>query len=269
VTSVGGTDLTRVSPRRTEQVWNEAADESGAGGGGISSLWPMPAYQAGPGVVSKLSSGKPCGLRSGYCRETPDVAASADPVHGYEIYYHRAWGPTGGTSAAAPLWAALTALIDVDQASLHPVGFLNPALYSLEAARAAVLNDVTVGNDDYTTTNNGLYPATAGYDMASGLGTPVGSSLASALATAPVPTVTGLSPSTGPARGGTSVTITGTGLAWTSAVDFGKRPARDFKVVSPTTIVATSPNGTGVVDVTVTTPAGKSAVATATQYTYG
>ncbi len=82
------------------------------------------------------------------------------------------------------------------------------------------------------------------------------------------PTVTGLSPTTGPAAGGTLVTITGTGFTGATAVDFGTTAATNVTVVSDTTITADSPAGTGVVNVTVTTPAGTSAVSPADEFTY-
>ena len=82
------------------------------------------------------------------------------------------------------------------------------------------------------------------------------------------PTVTGLSPTTGPAAGGTLVTITGTGFTGATAVDFGTTPATNVTVVSDTSITADSPAGTGVVNVTVTTPGGTSAVSPADQFTY-
>ena len=82
------------------------------------------------------------------------------------------------------------------------------------------------------------------------------------------PAVTGLSPSSGPAAGGTLVTITGTGFTGATAVDFGTTAATNFTVVSSTEITADSPAGTGVVDVTVTTPGGKSATSAADQFTY-
>ena len=104
----------------------------------------------------------------------------------------------GGTSAAAPLWAAVIGLLDVQQGSLHRLGFVNPALYKLAAEHKPIVNDVTVGNDDYTTTGGGLYPATKGYDMASGLGTPIGIGLSRYLGYEPVPTITSVSPRTRP-----------------------------------------------------------------------
>ena len=91
--------------------------------------------------------------------------------------------------------------------------------------------------------------------------------LTQAVAAAP-PTVTGISPTSGPAAGGTSVTITGTGFTGATAVDFGTTAATNVTVVNDTTITADSPAGTGIVDVTVTTPGGTSATSAADQFTY-
>ncbi len=88
--------------------------------------------------------------------------------------------------------------------------------------------------------------------------------------TPPAPTITGLSPATGPSTGGTTVTITGTGLTGATAINFGaSNPALFFSVNSPTSMTVTAPSGTtGTVDVTVTTPGGTSATSGADQYTY-
>ena len=102
-------------------------------------------------------------------------------------------------------------------------------------------------------------PAADGDDIVLTAGTP---------AVAAPPTVTGLSPSSGPAAGGTSVTITGTGFTGATAVDFGTTAATDVVVVNDTTITADSPAGSGVADVTVTTPVGTSATLPADQFTY-
>ena len=113
VTAVGGTDLTAVGSPPTEDVWSDAGGRGpGAGGGGISSLWPMPSWQSGPGVINAASSGTPCGASSGYCREVPDVSASASSDNPYVIYWNGSWGWEGGTSAATPLWAAMIADIE-------------------------------------------------------------------------------------------------------------------------------------------------------------
>jgi hypothetical protein len=82
------------------------------------------------------------------------------------------------------------------------------------------------------------------------------------------PTVASLNPTAGLLGGGTLVTITGTGFIGATGVDFGTTPANGFTVVSDTTITASSPSGTGVVDVTVLTPRGTSANSPADQFTY-
>jgi hypothetical protein len=83
------------------------------------------------------------------------------------------------------------------------------------------------------------------------------------------PTVTGISPATGPAAGGTSVTITGTNFTSASTVNFGSTPATNVTVVSATSITAVSPAGAGAVDITVVTPGGPSATSSADQFLYG
>ncbi len=178
VTSVGGTSLTALGPPPAEHVWNDRSKAHGAGGGGISGVWRMPSWQAGRGVISRYSSGRPCHAPRGYCREVPDVSASADPFRGYLIRFHGAWTPVAGTSAATPLWAAMLADIDSQTSPATYAGFLNPQLYRLPAG---TLNDIRTGDNDYTGTHQGRYPAIRGYDMASGLGTPVATALGRAL----------------------------------------------------------------------------------------
>jgi Pro-kumamolisin, activation domain/ell wall binding domain 2 (CWB2) len=178
VTGVGGTNLQTTSG--PESTWNEGTVNGSlsAGGGGISIKWPMPSWQTAIGVITG-SSGTPCGVSAGsFCREVPDVSASAQPSNGYRIYVAGAWHTFGGTSAAAPTWAALIALADASSAcNGHRLGFLNPALYQLRAAWPADFHDVTAGNNDAVGTNGGSFAAAGGYDMASGLGTPVGANL--------------------------------------------------------------------------------------------
>ena len=273
VTGVGGTSMTAVGPKPTESAWNDHLNPTshfpeGAGGGGISHDFPMPTYQSAPGVQNPYSSGAPCGLTTGVCREIPDVSASADPLRGYTVFERGKWIAVGGTSAAAPLWAAITALLDVQQGTLQKVGFISPALYKLVSTNKPVLNDVTQGNIDYTTTAGGLYPAGRGYDMATGLGSPNGTGLSQYLAANPRPVITSLSPNGGPIAGGTVVKIVGTSFLWTTSVRFGSNPARAVTVLSPTEILATSPSGTGPVSITVTTIGGASASTSASKFTY-
>jgi len=182
VTGVGGTSLLSPGPRPTETAWDTGSG-GGAGGGGMSSSWPMPAYQSNAAaklhVVMRYSSPKPCDAPTGYCREVPDVSADADPNTGYVIYDYGmgGWLAIGGTSAAAPLWAALVALADAWPAcSAGPVGFINPSLYAIAGGSegSAALNDVTRGDNDLLYQGGARYQATFGYDLATGLGTPEG-----------------------------------------------------------------------------------------------
>jgi subtilase family serine protease len=185
VTGVGGTDLTALAGP-VETTWNVpvhlgGGDDSGASGGGISSLFSMPSYQEA--VIGSESSGKPCGNSSGECREVPDVSASADEANGYIIFYNGKWTEFGGTSAASPLWAALVALTVVRNGpgEIQRLGNINPDLYQLAAEGHPDFNDVTTGDNDLSATNAGLYGAASGYDMVTGLGSPVGAVLAADL----------------------------------------------------------------------------------------
>jgi hypothetical protein len=202
VTGVGGTTLSTLGPRPTESVWNSGGTilsgtlQPGASGGGISALWPMPSPQldspAALNVRTSQAAGSACGHPGGFCREVPDVAADGDPATGYLIYWNgrgevtgepAGWQGIGGTSGAAPLWAAVLALTDGSRACTGaPVGYASPALYKAAgSAYAADFNDVASGDNDFTGTNGGRYAAAPGYDPASGLGTPNAATLAAAL----------------------------------------------------------------------------------------
>jgi hypothetical protein len=212
VTGVGGTTLSSLGPRPTEEVWNNGGTPAallspGAGGGGISALWGMPTAQldAAPGlnVRSGAPNGSTCGRPGGWCREVPDVSADADPATGYEIYYNgsgaapgqpRGWQAFGGTSAASPVWASIMALADASPSCAGaPVGMALPALYRAAGSDyAGAFNDVRSGNNDFTGTNSGQFAAGPGYDEASGLGSPNAPALipqlcASALRLTPLP----------------------------------------------------------------------------------
>jgi subtilase family serine protease len=203
VTGVGGTSLHALGPRPSETVWNSGGTvlsgmlQPGASGGGISTLWPMAGPQltaaAALNVRRAQTPGTACGRSvGGFCREVPDVSADSDPASGYLIYWNgsgaiggepRGWQGIGGTSGAAPLWAALLALADGSRACAGAsVGYANPGLYQAAgSAYAANFNDVVSGNNDFTGTNGGHYAAGVGYDPATGLGTPNAASLATAL----------------------------------------------------------------------------------------
>jgi kumamolisin len=190
VTAVGGTTLTTsATGANHETSWGQPQTFSGGGGGGgVSTLFAMPSWQAGAGVIEPgYSSSSACGQTT-LCREVPDIALDANPDSGYVVRVTtplgNAWAQYGGTSAAAPLMAAMTA--DIDSASAAagggPLGFANPFLY----AHSGVFHDITVGSNSEL--GVGLpYPAGTGYDMATGLGSPDGSALAAALIAATTP----------------------------------------------------------------------------------
>ena len=192
-TAVGGTRVSSIgappTTPPTESVWNDLCNGNPCGGGGgISTFWNMPSYQSGASAAlnvtnNSYASGTPCAATGGDCREVPDVSADADPATGYAIY-NGGWLEVGGTSAAAPTWAALIALANASTSCAgNDIGFANPDLYSLAGSGyATYFNDVTQGNNDIdSSTFHGTYPAGTGYDMASGLGTPIGSALAAGL----------------------------------------------------------------------------------------
>jgi subtilase family serine protease len=223
VTGAGGTSLTALgnapATKPTEVVWNSGVlndvlgtvelEVAGAGGGGVSETWEMPSYQsaapASLNTINSESSGSTCSAASGDCREVPDVSADADYDTGYTVYWNGSWTVVGGTSGAAPLWAAMFADADAESVcQAHgDIGFANAALYhvagSSTANYAGAFNDVTSGNNDLDDANGGAFAAGTGYDMASGLGSPVAGNLAPALCdagdgltitpTAPSPTV--------------------------------------------------------------------------------
>ncbi|HTU28045.1 MAG TPA: S8 family serine peptidase [Solirubrobacteraceae bacterium] len=196
VVGVGGTTLQAAGPPPTETVWNSGSGGPGAGGGGVSGRWPMAPDQLDtPGflhVRTAAARGPACGLpRDRYCREVPDVSADADPATGYEVYWNGAdtvpepsgWQALGGTSAAAPVWAALFALADASPACAgSPLGFAGPALYRAAAGNyRGDFHDVTSGNNDWAGLSGDRWSAGRDYDLASGLGTPDAGPLAAAL----------------------------------------------------------------------------------------
>jgi kumamolisin len=157
----GGTKLVGSGTSITsETVWNENPTDS-ATGGGVSDFFDPPAYQN----KAKVPPSKNPGERKG--RGVPDVAGDADPATGYAVRVDGQALVIGGTSAVAPLWAGLVALLN--QKLGHRVGFLNPLLYG-SAVGTGSFRDITSGN-------NGAYPAKAGWDACTGWGTPVGTKL--------------------------------------------------------------------------------------------
>ncbi|MCY0903456.1 S53 family peptidase [Arthrobacter sp. H14-L1] len=145
---------------KSETVWNNGAS-GGATGGGVSTAFALPPWQARVGVPT------PAG-KSG--RGVPDVSAVADPQTGYRVRVDGQDMVIGGTSAVAPLWAALIARLA--QAAGHGLGLLQPALYGKTGQGA-----VPAGFRDITSGNNGAYTAGPGWDACTGLGVPDGSTL--------------------------------------------------------------------------------------------
>lgn len=181
VTAVGGTTLSLNSDGtyQGETAWGaESGDCSGpcGGGGGVSQLFTRPWWQD---AVNSASG-----------RGLPDVALNADPQTGYEIYWTppngtgTLYNQIGGTGIAAAQWAGLIAI--ADQEAGHDLGWINPRLYgavaSAESSASKPYHDVTIGNNLH-------YQAVAGWDLATGWGSPDADNFINALVAAgPNPT---------------------------------------------------------------------------------
>jgi len=159
----GGTKLTASGTAiSAEVVWNETRAGEGATGGGVSVLYPLPAWQQHSGV--------PQAPNGSAGRGVPDLSGNADPLTGYQVLVDGEAQVIGGTSAVAPLWAALIARYN--QKLGAPLGDLHAAFYTI-GERA--FRDITQGN-------NGAYQAAVGWDPCTGLGSPNGQALLTALA---------------------------------------------------------------------------------------
>lgn len=294
VVGVGGTSLRSDMPpllAANETVWNDGSSGGGSGGG-ISGSWASPAWQAQSGVP---------GTQNASGRLVPDVSASADEQHGTTIYsasFARGsgsstsatagWATIGGTSASAPMWAAIvTDIASSSACSALPttaggpdLGFVAPELYAVASATyASSFNDITTGDNDVFHLGQG-YQAAPGFNLAAGLGSPIVTDasgtggLAAALCAVatnrasaiPTPVLTGVAASFGPTSGGNTVTLTGSGFAPSTganvAVDFGSAvatvdsvTATEITVTAPSSVLAPHSPSTGAagsVDVTVT-----------------
>jgi kumamolisin len=169
----GGTRLESANNAApTETVWNDSANS--ATGGGISDVFDLPTWQANAQVPPSVNTNHRVG------RGVPDVTGNADPQTGYSVYVDGQSAVFGGTSAVAPLWAGLIALINQQRG--QTIGYLNPILYQnyAQLVQANALRDVTTGN-------NGAYSAGAGWDACSGVGSPDGAKLRDALVSASLP----------------------------------------------------------------------------------
>jgi kumamolisin len=154
----------------SEVVWNETAKNNGATGGGVSGVFALPSYQKSANVPPQPET-------NFAGRGVPDVSGDADPATGYKVRVDGKDQVYGGTSAVAPLWAALIALLN--QKLGTPVGFLQTKLYTLPPA---AFRDITSGTNDDG--GHGNYSARAGWDPCTGLGSPNGAALLSALSPA-------------------------------------------------------------------------------------
>jgi kumamolisin len=194
VVGVGGTSLTvnaTTGAYASETVWNDGLG-NGAGGGGVSSVWPIPSWQTNVSTVYSKTN-----------RNVPDISLNADQLKGYAIFYNGQWSSYGGTSCAAPLWAAFTALVNEQRqaAAMSVLGFANPPLYTIgttAASQTLDYHDITVGN-------NLFYQAGPGYDNASGWGSFNGANLFASLtqSSTDIPSVSITSPANGATVSGT------------------------------------------------------------------
>lgn len=139
---------------KSETTWNDSQDS--ASGGGTSREFPLPAYQQG---ISGIFKSPQVGFSG---RTIPDIAANADPNSGYLTYLEGEWTPIGGTSAVSPLTSGLIALIN--EKAGKSVGFINPILYK---NGATMCRDIKTGDNRH-------YHAVAGFDEATGWGSPLG-----------------------------------------------------------------------------------------------
>ena len=297
VVAVGGTSLRSDTPplgSDAERVWNDGASGGGTGGG-ISNSWASPVWQAQSGVP---------GTEGAVKRLVPDVSAAADEQRGFTFYSasfkspsasssDSGWAILGGTSIATPTWAAIIA--DIASSSVgacdslpvraggRDLGFVAPELYAVAASSYATsFNNITVGDNDVFGLGLG-YAASPGYNLASGLGSPIvtdasgNGGLATALCAVatssagamPAPSVTGITPADGPTSGGDVVTLTGTGFATPGTslhVEFGTATAT-IDSVSSTAVTVTAPpsaippddtsaGAAGAVEITVTATDG-------------
>jgi kumamolisin len=157
----GGTEITVSGGKITaEKVWDDGTSGTG---GGISDLFPVPGFQASITLPPSVNDG-----RKG--RGVPDVAGNAAPASGYKVISDGRAGVVGGTSAVAPLWAGLTALLN-EKASA-PLGFFLDTLYTVRQGT----REITSGTNKPTGSTIG-YESGPGWNACTGLGVPIGTVL--------------------------------------------------------------------------------------------
>jgi kumamolisin len=180
VLSVGGTMLTKSGANLKEVTWFEAPGQrsggGGATGGGVSTIFPRPSFQ--DVHITSVNSGSIDG------RVIPDVAALAgEPLYDLILVGHLA--PNGGTSASAPLWAALIARINAKLPAAKQQRFLTPLLYqsanSGDPVGKVSSRDITRGNNTSHPEPGKGYKARVGFDAVTGWGVPDGVKLLDSL----------------------------------------------------------------------------------------
>jgi subtilase family serine protease len=239
VVAVGGTAL---AADGSESAWNWCAGEAapdgctfGAGGGGVS--------------VEEAALAAQEAVTGHAAREVPDISANAGT--GMVVNVDGNWAGYVGTSLATPMVASLIA--DRNNGCETKTGLFTPALYAdASSIYGTGLDDVTTGNNDLTGTNGGAYAAGTGYDMATGLGSP----LATGLTCADVKQVSPPS-----AAAGADITLSGLGLEG-SIVHFGTVPATVVSSTATSAVVVVPPGaGTVAISATSTLGAGNESVA--------
>jgi kumamolisin len=174
VTACGGTTIGNVNGDTfTEYVWNDSwQGGSGATGGGVSARFPVPSYQTNAEVPKRVGTGT-------VGRGIPDIAGNASVNSGYPIYLDgESPGPTGGTSAVAPLYAGFIAVVNANLG--YSVGFINPTLYSLaSSAFSDISGPPGPANNSFNGTTG--YPASTGWNACTGLGSVKGTVLEAGL----------------------------------------------------------------------------------------
>ncbi|MBB3604852.1 kumamolisin [Mycolicibacterium sp. BK556] len=164
VTSAGGTTLSTDTTGKwlDEWAWIDVPMSQGSSGG-VSRLFPRPDYQRGVDVDRDTDH-----------RLVPDVSAVADPFTGVQIVFEQKIRIGGGTSQAAPIWAGMAALMNqyvLDHGG-RPLGDINPLLYrAAQGSRLAGFHDITLGG-------NAVDNPKRGYDLVTGLGSPIANNLA-------------------------------------------------------------------------------------------
>ena len=176
VLACGGTTVGNISGTTfDEYVWNDTgAAGPGATGGGISAKFPVPAYQQNAKLPNRNGTNQPG-------RGIPDIAGNASENSGYPQFINGQSQAVGGTSAVAPLYAGLIALINANLGS--PVGFINPMLYNITSG---VFRDISSppgpANNSFGKVTG--YPASTGWNACTGLGSANGTALENSLKTA-------------------------------------------------------------------------------------